>query len=111
MSGRASGVIGLGCAWVAAMIWAYDLTMLQPLTEPDKPWHGATASNNTYWARDVRWMALVGALFGLVLAFRGDRRRSAVAAVAVAGWIGADVILDRSDVMGTHRSSRPTRTS
>jgi hypothetical protein len=100
MSDRASGVLGLCCACAGAVVWAWSLALLQPLTEPAKPWHDAVAENNTYWARDVRWMAIVAVFAGLVLAFRGERRRCAGAAVAAAGLIGADLVLDRLDVTG-----------
>jgi hypothetical protein len=92
--------VGLACAGAGVVVWASDLTLVQGSTEPAEPWHDAWASNNTYWARDLRWMALVAVFAGLVLALRGDRRRSAGAGLAVLGLIGVDLILDRLDLAG-----------
>lgn len=100
MSVRWSVVAGLSGAGAGVVVWASNLTLVQGLTEPAEPWHDEWASNNTYWARDLRWMALVAVVAGLVLALRGDRRRSAGAGLAVLGLIGVDLVLDRLDLAG-----------
>jgi len=101
MRGWLRNAVGLACGLGGAVLWAYGLTVLQPLAEPAKPWHDAWASNNTYWARDVRWMALVVIFAALVVTFRGDRTRSAVAALGALAWLGVDLWLDRIDVTAT----------
>jgi hypothetical protein len=100
MAGRWSVVVGLGGAGAAVLVWASNLTLLQRLTEPAKPWHDEWAENNTYWARDLRWTVLVAIVAGLVLAFRGDRWRSVGAWLAVGALIGVDLAVDRHDLAG-----------
>ncbi|HEX5594506.1 MAG TPA: hypothetical protein VFX61_00560 [Micromonosporaceae bacterium] len=94
------GSFGVTCAWGGAVLWAVGLAVLQPGAEPVKPWHEEWASNNSYWVRDIRWMAIIVALAGLILAFRGDRLRSRLAVLAVVAWLAADLWLDRIDVAG-----------
>jgi hypothetical protein len=91
-----SAVVAAG----AAALWAYDLTILQPGTEPAKPWAAAVAENNTYWARDLRVMAIVAAITALVVAVDGARRRSVALVSAGVAWCGLDVLVDRLDVAG-----------
>jgi len=45
-------------------------------------------------------MAIFAVLGALILVVRGDRTRSGLAALAVAGWLGLDLWLDRIDVVG-----------
>jgi HAMP domain-containing protein len=92
---------GLLLALAGAVLWAIDLTKLQPLTEPDKPWHDVSAENNTYWARDLRFAAIVVVVAGFVLSVRGDRLLSWCATGAGLAWFGVDVVLDRADVAGS----------
>jgi hypothetical protein len=94
-------MLGVGSAWVAGAYWAFALTVLQPPSEPAKPWIDVAASNNTYWVRDLRWTALLIVFLGLVLASRGDRLRSLVAALGTLAWYGLDLWLDRLDVTAT----------
>ncbi|MGY0232929.1 hypothetical protein [Longispora urticae] len=93
-------IVGLLGAWGGVVLWSVDLTLLQPLTEPDKPWHDLSGENNTYWARDLRWAAIPLVVAGLVLAFRGDRRWAAFATCGGVAWFGVDIALDRFDVEG-----------
>src|SRR5204862_5651935 len=74
---------GLVCAGAAAALWAIGLTVLQPLTEP-----AVSASNNAYWVREVRFMAIAAAACGLVLVFRGELIRSVLIGVGSLGWVG-----------------------
>jgi hypothetical protein len=101
MRSRVGWILGVGCAWAAAVYWAFALTVLQPPSEPVKPWHENLASNNTYWVRDLRWTALLVVLVGLVLAFRGDRRRSLLTALGAVVWWRLDLWLDHADVTAT----------
>ncbi|WP_212817875.1 hypothetical protein [Polymorphospora rubra] len=89
---------GVVVAAAAAVGWAIGLAVLQPLTEPSGP--DAYAENNTYWVRDLRFMAVVAIALGLILAGRGDRWATRAGVAAGALWIGADVVLDRSDLAG-----------
>ncbi|WP_250035157.1 hypothetical protein [Paractinoplanes maris] len=89
------GGVRLGIAvlvgWAGAWLWAYGTAVLQPLCEPGSPfWEGA--ENNSYWARDVRWAAILAV--SAVLA--AVSRRSWLIAVAVP-WLAADIVLDRID--------------
>src|SRR5689334_1253223 len=86
---------GLLCAAAAAALWAIALTVWQPLTEPV-----GSAENNSYWVREVRFMAIVAVVCGLVLVFRGALIRSVLTAVGSLGWVGVDLWLDRLDVAG-----------
>jgi hypothetical protein len=92
---------GLLLALAGAVLWAVDLTKLQPLTEPGRPWHDAWAENNTYWARDLRFTAIVAVVAGFLLSVRGDRLLSWCAVGAGIAWVGVDVMLDRADVAGS----------
>ncbi|MCO8269869.1 hypothetical protein M1L60_04590 [Actinoplanes sp. TRM 88003] len=89
------GGVRLGIAalvgWAGAWLWAYGLAVLQPLCEPGSPfWE--SAENNSYWARDVRWSAILAV--SAVLA--AVSRRSWLVAVALP-WLAADIVLDRID--------------
>ena len=92
-----SSALGLVCGWTGAALWAIGVTVLQPMTEP-ADW----AENNTYWVRDVRWMAIFAVFATLILLVRGDRIRSGLAALGVACWLGVDLWLDRIDVAGSN---------
>ncbi|GAA0496292.1 hypothetical protein Ade02nite_17390 [Paractinoplanes deccanensis] len=46
-------------AAASAAAWALGVTVFQPLSEPSGP--GALGENNTYWARELRWAALLAA--------------------------------------------------
>ncbi|GAA5202274.1 hypothetical protein GCM10023322_83910 [Rugosimonospora acidiphila] len=81
-------------AYLAGALWVIDLTMVQPLTEPAKPWHHLTVGNNAYWARDLRWLAIFAAIAALLPVSRW-------AWTLAPFWIAADVILDRFDVRAT----------
>ncbi|SCG68182.1 hypothetical protein GA0070614_4356 [Micromonospora coxensis] len=90
----------MGLAVVAAVLWAVGMTVLQPLTEPVGPWSETLPGNNTYWARDLRFLAILAVAAGLVLA-GGGRRDAAVPAVLLAGgWLAVDVAVDRADPYG-----------
>ncbi|MGW4500680.1 hypothetical protein ACWENR_18960 [Micromonospora sp. NPDC004336] len=91
---------GLLLAAVAAVLWALGMTLLQPLTEQVGPWPEALRGNNAYWARDLRFVAIVGAVAGLVLAGGGNRRWSVAAVLLGGAWLAADVAVDRADPTG-----------
>lgn len=93
-------VAGLLAALSGAVAWAVGLTVAQPLSEPAKPWLGGVTTNNMYWARDLRWAAVVVVLVALVLSVRGDRRLSIGFAAVAVGWLAVDTWLDRVDVHG-----------
>ncbi|MBW6435693.1 hypothetical protein KZ829_18280 [Actinoplanes hulinensis] len=85
----------LSLAAVSAAMWAVGVTILQPLSEPEGP--DAYGENNTYWARELRWGALIALILMVIVCARGDRR--ATRAVWAGGllWFGADLGLDRID--------------
>jgi hypothetical protein len=81
-------------AFLASALWVINLSTVQPLTEPAKPWHDLTVGNNAYWARDLRWMAIVAAIAALLSVSRWAWTLAPL-------WIAADVVLDRLDVRAT----------
>ena len=98
--------------WVAgvaaAAVWAVSLAIYQPFMEPTgfftDPDTGQAypnlGSNNTYWPRDIRQIAILLA-FAAVVLLAGTARRALVTAAAGTGvWLGADLVLDRFDVAG-----------
>ncbi|WP_328650780.1 hypothetical protein OG598_21475 [Micromonospora sp. NBC_00330] len=92
--------VGLLLSAAAVALWAYGMTTWQPLTEPLGPWSERLPGNNTYWARDLRFMAIMAVPLGLVLAGRGQMRWSGPAVVLGGCWIAADVAVDRADPIG-----------
>ncbi|MFF0372007.1 hypothetical protein [Micromonospora sp. NPDC005087] len=98
---RSARPVGLLLSAAAVLLWAIGMTVLQPLTEPIGPWSERLPGNNAYWARDVRFTAIVAVVLGLVLTGRG-RLRWAGPAVLLGGlWLAADVTIDRADPTGT----------
>ncbi|MFG2045066.1 hypothetical protein [Dactylosporangium sp. NPDC048998] len=101
VAGGLSGVI-------AAVIWALSLAIYQPFMQPNGFWTDPQtgesfpdlAGNNTYWPRDVRQMAILLALAGVILIVDGRVRGVITGAVGTVVWLIADVWLDRIDVSG-----------
>ena len=91
---------GLLLAALAAVLWAVGVTVLQPLTEPIGPWSENLPGNNAYWARDLRFVAIMAVALGLVLAGLGQRRWSDPAVLIGGLWVAADVAIDRADPTG-----------
>ncbi|MCA2219084.1 hypothetical protein [Jidongwangia harbinensis] len=83
-------------AAVAAAVWAVGVTVWQPLSEPAHV-ADATGENNTYWARELRWGALVAVVLLLVVYVRGDRRATRGVLLGGAAWLAIDIQLDRID--------------
>ena len=92
--------VGLLLAVASVLWWAVDMAVLQPLTEPAGPWSEVLPEDNTYWARDLRFTALIGIVLGLVLAAGGQRVPTRLAALLGVGWLLADLAVDRSDLEG-----------
>jgi len=97
---RSARPVGLLLSAAAVALWAYGMTTWQPLTEPLGPWSENLPGNNAYWARDLRFMAIMAVPLGLVLAGRGQVRWSGPAVVLGGCWIAADVAVDRADPIG-----------
>ncbi|MGW3787127.1 hypothetical protein ACWD5Z_21260 [Micromonospora chokoriensis] len=98
---RSARPVGLLISAAAVVLWAIGVTVWQPLTEPLGPWSEHLPGNNAYWARDLRFMAIVAVTVGLVVAGRGQVRWSGPAVVLGGLWIAADVAVDRADPVGT----------
>ncbi|MFI6243928.1 hypothetical protein ACIBEF_29080 [Micromonospora sp. NPDC050795] len=98
--------VGLLLSAAAVALWAYGMTTWQPLTEPLGPWSEHLPGNNAYWARDLRFMAIMAVPLGLVLAGRGQMRWSGPAVVLGGCWIAADVAVDRADLIGVDATVR-----
>jgi hypothetical protein len=95
------GVVAIGCAVGAAVFWGINLALWQPATEQS----GGVllfsiAENNTYWARDLRFCAVVAIVSAVLLAGRGGPLARSTGLAVGAGWLGADLVLDRADVGG-----------
>ncbi|MER7591835.1 hypothetical protein ABTW72_30285 [Micromonospora sp. NPDC127501] len=97
---RSARPVGLLLSAASVALWAYGMTTWQPLTEPLGPWSESLPGNNAYWARDLRFMAIMAVPLGLVLAGRGQVRWSGPAVVLGGCWIAADVAVDRADPIG-----------
>ncbi|MGC4809025.1 hypothetical protein ACLQ29_00655 [Micromonospora sp. DT228] len=97
---RSARPLGLLLSCAAVVLWAFGVTVLQPLTEPIGPWSERLPGNNTYWARDLRFMAIIAVALGLVLAGRGLRHWSRTAVVLGGLWVAADLAIDRVDPIG-----------
>ncbi|MEW1584370.1 hypothetical protein AB0283_02820, partial [Micromonospora vinacea] len=97
---RSARPVGLLLSAAAVLLWAYGMTTWQPLTEPFGPWSEHLPGNNAYWARDLRFLAIMAVPLGLVLAGRGQVRWSGPAVVLGGCWIAADVAVDRADPIG-----------
>src|SRR5215475_7957288 len=96
MSSHGGRATGLGVACAATGLWLVDLVVWQPASEPKGP--DASAENNTYWARDLRWALIAAAVVGIVLGYRGARRTVVLAVIAGLLWPVVDALLDRLDV-------------
>jgi hypothetical protein len=100
-------VVGALAGIVGVIAWAVALAVYQPFMEPHGSWIGPgevaypeLASNNTYWPREVRHLGILLVLGALALVCRARSHGFAVGGLAVAGWLGVDVLLDRFDVHG-----------
>ncbi|MET8199009.1 hypothetical protein [Micromonospora taraxaci] len=98
---RSARPVGLLISAAAVVLWAIGVTVWQPLTEPLGPWSEHLPGNNAYWARDLRFMAIIAVTLGLVVAGRGQVRWSGPAVVLGGLWIAGDVAVDRADPVGT----------
>ncbi|GIE91949.1 hypothetical protein [Actinoplanes regularis] len=86
----------MAAAAVSAATWAIGVTVLQPLSEPGEP--DVLAENNTYWARELRWGALIALVLALIALGRGGRWVTVGALITGGAWIGVDLGLDRIDM-------------
>ncbi|MGH8880270.1 MAG: hypothetical protein ACRD0P_23440 [Stackebrandtia sp.] len=89
MSIRIRVIAGLTVAALAALWWIVAMAV-QQAAEPF-----TYAENNTYWLRDVRWLAGLAIAVALVWTFRGDRFMTGVAAAVFAAAIAMDIVVDR----------------
>jgi len=95
------GGIAIGAALGAAVFWGINLAVWQRSTEQSSGLvYFSIAENNTYWARDLRFCAIVAIALAMILAGRGGRLSRWAGPAVGAAWIAADLILDRADVGG-----------
>ncbi|WP_436533958.1 hypothetical protein [Actinoplanes sp. HUAS TT8] len=90
--GNLNRLVLTALAAASAVVWAIGITVLQPSSEPTGP--DAYGENNTYWAREIRWAALIALVLVLIVLTRGAIRGPLAAGAA--GLI-ADLALDRID--------------
>ncbi|MEU7614591.1 hypothetical protein AB0B27_00530 [Micromonospora rifamycinica] len=91
---------GTGLAALAVLLWSVGMTAWQPLTEPVGPWSERLPGAHTYWARDLRFLALIAVVSGLLLAGGGRRPWILPAVLLGGGALAADVAVDRADLTG-----------
>ncbi|GHJ46786.1 hypothetical protein Cs7R123_41280 [Catellatospora sp. TT07R-123] len=106
MDVRRVGLAGL-TGLTAAVVWAVGSAIHMPLMQPSGVWiaddgvaYPNVASNNTYWPRETRELAILLAFAGLVVACGWSRRALSVGAAATVVWLAADLAVDRYDVSG-----------
>ena len=98
--------VGTGFAALAVLLWAVGMTAWQPLTEPVGPWSERLPDAHTYWARDLRFLALMAVVSGLVLAGGGRRPWTCGPCCSAAGALAVDVAVDRADPPAPARPCR-----
>ena len=89
-------VLGALSGIAAAVIWAVSLAIYQPFMQPDGFWtdpatgeaYPEIGSNNTYWPRDIRQLAILLAFMGVVLICRANARSILAAASGSAAGSG-----------------------
>ncbi len=105
---RIKTAVALLAGLTAAVVWAVGMAVYQPIMEPHGVWtdqstgqtYPALASNNTYWPRDLRLLAVMLAVAAVILLGRGARRGLFAAASLGVLWVAADVVFDRLQVHG-----------
>ncbi len=95
MHTRVATSVGLVGALVSALVWALDLVLVKLPAGVGLP------GNNTYWARDIRFMAITAIFVGVVLVARGSLRVALPATAGFGVWIVADIQLDRRTLSGS----------
>jgi hypothetical protein len=101
-------IVGTVCGVTAAVVWAVSLAVYQQLMEPTgffiDPENGSAypnlASNNTYWPREIRHLAILLAFAGVAVICRARPRGLAAGAVGAVALLSADLWLDRIDIDG-----------
>jgi hypothetical protein len=87
---------GLCITASAAVAWVFGLLVWEPVSEPARPWTSdAVGENNTYWARDLRWVLIMAAITGVIVAVGGSRRRSWMAVAGGVVWLFVDALCVR----------------
>ncbi|GIF75061.1 hypothetical protein [Asanoa siamensis] len=94
------GFTAMGVALGAAVLWAVDMAYWQPLVDLQGEFAFDYAENNTYWARDLRFSAIVAIALAIVLAGRGGRLARWLGPATGVAWIATDLLVDRADVAG-----------
>jgi hypothetical protein len=99
-------IVGGLCGVIGAAIWAVSLAVYQQLMEPtgffktDGYSYPNLASNNTYWPRETRHLAILLAFAGVGVICQARPRGLAAGAVGAFAWLCADLWLDRIDIDG-----------
>jgi hypothetical protein len=100
--------VGWTVGVVGSLLWAVSLAIYQNRMEPRGFWvdpstgdlHARLGSNNTYWPRDVRELAILLAVAGVIVIGRASVRALIVAATLGVAWLAADIWLDRIEIDG-----------
>src|SRR5215510_7428001 len=101
-------LVGGLCGVTGTVIWAVSLAVYQQLMEPTGfvtdsntgQAYPSLASNNTYWPRETRHLAILLVFAGVAVICRARTRGVAIGALSFVAWLGADLWLDRIDIDG-----------
>jgi hypothetical protein len=96
-------MIGVIVGAMACVVWAIGLAVFQPWVDREvaQRWPlYPVAGTHSYWAREVRWFAVLLAVAALVLIAGGRRRAVGLGVVAGVVWFALDIVLDRVGVAG-----------
>jgi hypothetical protein len=102
-------IVGTLSGVTAAVIWALSTAIYQPFMQPHGFWTDSSTgqtfpemgSNNTYWPREIRQLAILLAFVGVILICRANVRGIVAGGIATIAWLGVDMWLDRIDVAGS----------
>jgi hypothetical protein len=105
---RASWRIAIGtlAGATASLVWAVSLAVYEPVMKPHPYTDSlgqnlpAYASNNTYWPRETRQLAILLALSGVILICRASIRGIVTGGIATIIWASVDIWLVRINSSG-----------
>jgi hypothetical protein len=91
---RAALLVVTVAAAGAAVLWAIGTVLLQPSSEPPA---GSVGENNTYWARELRWSAIMAIVLAVVVCAGARRQATRLALAGGLACLAIDIWLDRTE--------------